>query len=111
MSNISVSGKAYDVDEATNDAIKKLVEEGTSIEVVDSLNDLIGSKFAFQCARYIYFGKVKKVNEVFIELSDAQTVFDTGAYSSTSASDAQEMPKGKTFVMRQSIEAIYPTKW
>lgn len=110
MSNISVGGKAYDVDESTKEAIEELIEKGTAIEV-DSLSDLIGKKFAFQCARYIYFGKVLKVNEVFIELGDAATVFDTGAYDSTSASDMQMLPKGKLFLMRQSIEAVYPTKW
>lgn len=110
MKSITVGGKSYEVDESTDEAIKKLIEDGDTTEV-DSLNDLIGKKFAFQCARYIYFGKIAKVNEVFIELSEAATVFDTGAYDSTSASDMQNMPKGKTFVMRQSIEAIYPTKW
>ena len=38
--------------------------------VVESFDDFVGKKLAFQCARYIYFGKVVKVNSVFIELDD-----------------------------------------
>lgn len=110
MSNATIGGKSYDVSKDLAEKIQNLIEDGEAVEV-ESLGDLIGKKFAFQCARYIYFGKVLKVNEVFLELGDAATVFDTGAYDSSSASDMQTLPKGKLFLMRQSIEAIYPTKW
>ena len=102
--------KTLEISDETYEKIKDQLLEEEAIEV-NSMEELVGNKFAFQCARYIYFGKVKKVNSVFIELGDAQTVFETCEYSNTSASDAQDMPKGKLFLKRQSIEAIYPKKW
>ena len=108
--NISVGGKSYEVSEEVADKIDELVGNEEVVEV-DSISDFIGEKLAFQCARYIYFGKVKKVNEVFIELSDAEIVYDTGEWSSSEASDTQKSPKGIIYIMRQSIECITPTKW
>lgn len=108
--NILVGGKSYEVSDEVSEKINELVEDGETIEV-DSLNDLVGKKLAFQCARYIYYGKVVKVNEVFIELSDASTVYETGEFSSSTASDIQNFPKEKAYIMRQSIESIWPTKW
>jgi len=108
--NVSVGGKSYEVSEEVAEKIDELVGGDDVIEV-ESLNDFVGKKLAFQCARYIYFGKVKKVNETFIELDDASTVYETGEFSSSKASDIQNMPKNKMYLMRQSIEAIYPTLW
>ena len=108
--NVSVGGKSYEVSEEIAEKIDELVGGDDVIEV-ESLNDFVGKKLAFQCARYIYFGKVKKVNETFIELSDAEIVYDTGEWSNAEASDAQKSPKGIIYVMRQSIECITPTKW
>jgi hypothetical protein len=108
--NVSVGGKSYEVSEEIAEKIDELVGGDDVIEV-ESLNDFVGKKLAFQCARYIYFGKVKKVNETFIELSEAEIVYETGEFSSSTASDIQNMPKNKMYLMRQSIEAIYPTLW
>lgn len=108
--NISVGGKSYEVSEEIADKIDELVGEEEVIEIED-MESLIGKKWAFQCARYIYYGKVEQVNNSFIELSEAQTIFDTGDYSNKNAEDAQDMPKGKLLVMRQAIESIYPTRW
>ena len=110
MKNISVGGKSYEVSDEILEKIEELVDDDDVIEV-DSISDFIGKKLAFQCARYIYFGKVKKVNEVFVELDDASTIYETGEFSSSTASDMQNMPKNKMYLMRQSIEAIYPTLW
>lgn len=110
MANISVGGKSYDVSDEVKEKIAELLEDDETVEVED-MDSLIGKKWAFQCARYIYYGKVKSLNNVFIELEDAQTIFDTGEYSSKEASDAQDMPKNKVLVMRQSIESIYQVKW
>lgn len=108
--SITIGGKGYEVSEEIEEKIDKLIDEEEVIEV-ESLNDFIGKKLAFQCARYIYFGKIKKVNETFIELDDACIVYDTGEWSSSSAADIQESPKGKIYLMRQSIECCLPTLW
>ena len=107
---ITVGGKSYEVSEEISEKISESINDEEVVEV-ESMKDFIGKKLAFQCARYIYFGKVVKVNETFIELDDAQTIYETGGFSNTSASDAQDMPKGKTYLMRQAIESIFPTKW
>jgi len=106
--SISLDGKSYEVSEEKLAEIEGLI--GDEVEV-DSLNDFVGKKLAFQCARYIYYGKIKKVNEVFIELEDASIVYDTGDWSNSSASDAQNSPKGTIYLMRQSIECLLSTKW
>jgi hypothetical protein len=108
--NISLGGKSYEVSEEVAEKIDELVSGEDSTEV-ESFDDFVGKKLAFQCARYIYFGKVEKVNSVFIELSEAQIVFDTGEFSDKSASDAQNLPKKKVYLLRQSIESCYPTLW
>ena len=109
MSNVSIGGKSYEVSEDVKAKIDELIEGEDVIEVED-FSDFEGKKLAFQCARYIYFGMVEKVNETFIELSDAKIVFDTGEFSNSEANDAQYLPKKKTYLMRQSIEAIFATK-
>lgn len=108
--NISVGGKSYEVSEEIAEKIDELIDEEEVIEV-ESFDDFVGKKLAFQCARYIYFGKVEKVNSVFIELSDAQIIFDTGDFLNNKADDAQNLPKEKVFLMRQSIETVFPTNW
>jgi len=110
MGNISVGGKSYEAEKETIDKIEELLESDGVIEIED-MDSLIGKKWAFQCARYIYYGKVESINNSFIELGDAQVVFETGEYSAKEASDAQDAPKGKMLVMRQAIESIYPVRW
>jgi hypothetical protein len=102
--------RTIEVSDETWDKIKDQISEDEVFEV-NGMEDLVGKKWAFQCARYIYFGKVKSINSDFIELDKAQVVFDTGDYSNTSPNDAQDLPKKKAMVMRQSIESIYPTNW
>jgi len=108
--NISIGDKSYEVSEEVSEKIEALLEDDKAVEIED-MESLVGKKWAFQCARYIYYGKVKEVNNTFIELEEAQCIFDTGDYSNKEASDAQTMPKEKVLVMRQAIESIYPTRW
>ena len=110
MKSVSLGGKSYEVSDEILEKIEELVGDDDVVEV-DSISDFIGKKLAFQCARYIYFGKVEKVNETFIELSDASIIFDTGGFSNTKPDDIQGMPKEKVYLMRQSIETIFPTNW
>ena len=75
------------------------------------MKKLIGKKLAFQCARYIYYGKVKDMTQDYIELDEAQVIFETGKFKNSKADDAQDLPKNKLYVMRQAVESIYPTRW
>jgi hypothetical protein len=80
------------------------------MEKIEDLEDLVGETYVFQCARYIYHGKVKKVNATYIELEDAGVVFETGDYNSQTPQDLQKLPNN-VFVMRQSIESFAKMKW
>jgi hypothetical protein len=102
--------RTIEISDETFEKIKDQLAEEEVIEV-ENMDSLVGKKWAFQCARYIYFGKVKQVNNTFIELEEAQTVFETGDYSAKEASDAQDMPKNRVLVMRQAIESVYPVRW
>ena len=99
--------------EVSEETLAKIKEQlGTEFEVkeINEMNDLIGKTYLFQCARYIYHGKVKVVNSTYIELENAGVVFNTGGYDATSPEDRQSLPNN-AFVMRQSIEAFYKMKW
>lgn len=74
------------------------------------IENLVGEIFLFQCARYIYHGKVKSVNADFIELEDAGIVFETGEYSAKEAEDRQELPHG-VVIARDSLESFYKLNW
>lgn len=80
------------------------------IKEIENLDDLIGETYCFQCARYIYHGKVKSVNSDYIELEKAGIVFETGSYDNKEPEDRQALPKN-VYVLRQSIEAFYELKW
>ena len=102
MRTIKISDKTFEEikDQIGEDKIKEL----------ENLDDLVGETYLFQCARYIYHGKVKKVTADCIELENAGVVFETGGYSSKKPEDRQKLPHN-AFVMRQSIEAFYKMKW
>ena len=99
-----------EVSEETLAKIKEYIDDDIQIKEIESLQDLIGEKFLFQCARYIYHGVVKSVTATYIELEDAGIVFETGTYNSSLPEDRQPLPHN-AFVMRQSIEAFYKMKW
>ena len=100
--------KTIEVSDETYKKIKSQLDE--DVKEIKNLDELVGETFCFQCARYIYHGKVKNVNSDYIELENAGVVFETGEYSSSSPSDRQELPNG-VFVMRESIESFYKLNW
>ena len=102
--------KTIEVSDETFDKIKDQLTDG-EVKEIDSLGDLIGETYLFQCARYIYHGEVKSITTDYIELKNASVVFDTGDYENSDASDKQKVPKNKIHVMRQSIEAFYKLLW
>lgn len=99
-----------EVSEETLENIKEQLGDDIEVKEIENMQDLVGETYLFQCARYIYHGKVKSVTPTYIELKNAGVVFDTGDYSSSSPQDRQSLPKN-VFVMRQSIEAFYKMKW
>jgi hypothetical protein len=99
-----------EVSDETLAKIKEQLGDELEIKEIESLDDLIGETYLFQCARYIYHGKVKSVTTTYIEIENAGIVFNTGDYSNTSPEDRQALPHN-AFVMRQSIEAFYKMKW
>jgi len=100
--------KTITISEETYEGIKDQL--GSEILEVENLEDLIGKKFLFQCARYIYYGKVKNVNSNYIELEKAGVVYETGELKAKEASDFQELPSN-VFVMRNAIESFWVPKW
>ena len=101
--------KTIEVSEETYEKIKDQLSEEEVLEV-ENLNDLPGKKMLFQCARYIYYGKVKNINSTYIELEKAGIVYETGELKASSASDFQELPSN-VFVMRNAIESFWKPKW
>jgi len=100
--------KTIEISEETFEKIKDQL--GDEVLEVENLDDLIGKKMLFQCARYIYYGKVKTINSAYIELEKAGIVYETGELKATSVSDFQELPSN-VFVMRNAIESFWKPKW
>jgi len=96
----------------SEDTLQKIKDQLGELEIkeIENMEDLIGETYLFQCARYIYHGKVKAVNSDFITLEDAGVVFETGAYDNKEPEDRQKLPYDVK-VMRQSIEAFYKMNW
>lgn len=99
-----------EISESTLEKIKDQLGGELEIKEISNLDDLVGETYLFQCARYIYHGKVKSVNTTYIELENAGVVFETGEYDSKEPNDRQKLPHN-AFVMRQSIEAFFKMKW
>jgi hypothetical protein len=104
-----MSQKTITISDETWEKIKDQVKEEGGKEV-ESLDELVGKVYLFQCARYIYHGKVKKVTSDYIELTDASVVFETGSYDSKEAEDAQKLPNN-IYVMRNALEAFFALRW
>lgn len=100
-----------EISDETLAKIKGQLGEDLELKSIESMDDLIGEKLAFQCARYIYYGKVERVNQSYIKLSQAQVIFETGDYSRSSPDSGEVAPRGEMYVMRQAIESFYPVRW
>ena len=101
--------KTLNVSDETYETIKDQLKPDEAKEI-SNLDEIVGSKYLFQCARYIYYGKVKSVTSDYIELEEANIVFETGDYSKSSPEDIQKLPHN-VYVLRQSIEAFYQMNW
>jgi len=110
INNNKIMTKQIEVSEETYEKIKEQLGEDEQIKEINNLDDLIGEIYCFQCARYIYHGKIEAVNSDFITLKKASVIFNTGDYSNPEAEDKQEIKKGIK-IMRQSVESFYQLKW
>ena len=103
--------KTIEVSEETYSKIKDQLGADEKIKEINSLEELIGETYLFQCARYIYHGEVKKITPDYIELKNAGVVFETGEYENNEPENLQKLPKGNVFVLRQAIESFYKLNW
>lgn len=101
--------RTIELSEETYEKIKDQLAKD-DIKEIESMDDLVGETYLFQCARYIYHGEIKRVTHTYIELKDASVVFNTGDYSESEAEDKQSLPNGVK-VMRQSIETFFKLNW
>lgn len=101
--------RTINVSDATWEKIKDQVTEG-EIKPINELDDLIGRKYAFWCARYIYFGEVKAVNSTWVTLKKAGIVYETGELNSKTPTDLQEAPKDIQ-VLWSGVESFMETNW
>jgi len=82
--------------------MKKLVNV---VEVEgEGLVALLGEKVLIMCMNYFYAGTLSGVNDTFIQLEDAQIVYDTGKLKTKTWQDAQDLP-GTWQVQISSIES------
>lgn len=103
--------------EVTEEVLEKIKDQSwyteTDVTMLDisSLEDLVGESYAFQCARYIYHGKVQNITATHIVLKDAAVVYDTGVLDAKEASDRQVLPFKTVNIMRQAIESFWKPRW
>lgn len=100
--------RTLEVSDETYEKIKSQL--GEEVKEITSLDDLVGQTLLFHCARYFYYGRVKKVTPHYIQLEKAAVVFETGDYSSNKPVNRESLPHG-ALVMRASIEAILKLDW
>ena len=103
MKTIKISDKTYE-------KIKDQLKGSEEVKPIENLNDLIGQTYTFWCARYIYHGTVKAVNDTYITLENAGVVYETGELDAKKPSDLQELPH-ECYVLIQSVEAIIKVRW
>ena len=86
--------------------MKKLVT--VTEEAGEGLEKLMGENVILFCLNYIYTGKLIGVNKTCILLENPKIVYETGAFNSTSFSDAQALPF-EFYVQTNAIESFGKT--
>lgn len=83
--------------------MKKLIEVS---EDEEGLLSLIGKSVLLFCLNYIYTGTLSGVNESCVLLTNAQIVYETGAFTDRGYKDAQLLPGVAWYVQRGAIESF-----
>ena len=103
--------KTLKISNETYEKIKKqLKKDDRVIKTAGDFNDLVGQTFTFWCARYIYHGTVKAINDNFLTLENAGIVYETGELNSFGAKDLQELPN-ETYIPLYAIEMFTAMNW
>ena len=86
--------------------MKKIV---TVTEIAgEGMESLLGKNVMIFCLNYIYTGKLSGVNESCLVLEGARIVYETGAFSTKSFTDAQALPFN-LYVQLSAIESFSET--
>ena len=88
--------------------IEKVTEEKT--EVIDSEGGpitMLGTTVYVQCTSYAYTGELTGVNDKFIELSNPEIVYETGAWSNKKFSTAEKLPTNKMTIFLAQVEEMF----
>ena len=83
--------------------MKKIVSV-TEVEG-EGLVALLGERVTLFCMNYIYEGELVGVNDSCVMLKDADVVYETGPYTSTTRKDAQRI-SGVWYVQAGAIESF-----
>ncbi len=86
--------------------MKKVVQV-TEVEG-EGLEMLLDKQVLIFCMSYIYTGRLAGVNKTCILLEDAAVVYETGAFSSSSFTDAQKL-KYSLYIQTSAIESFAET--
>mgnify|MGYP001576237618 CR=1 FL=1 len=84
--------------------MKKLVNV-TEVEN-EGLIALMGENVLLVCMNYFYAGKLVGVNDEFVQLEDAQLVYVTGPWSTTTWQEAQKLPTSIWYVKTAAVESF-----
>lgn len=77
------------------------------IEVAgEGFEALLGKAVLIFAMNYIYAGTLTGVNDSFIQLKDAQIVYETGPFTQAGYKDAQKLPGEFYYVQRSAIESF-----
>ena len=76
----------------------------------EGLLALLNQRVLLFCLNYIYEGKLVGVNETCVKLEDASVVYDTGAFTTKTYTDAQKLPAKEWYVQNSAIESFGPGK-
>lgn len=99
--------KIKEVPVVTEKVVEKVTSMQSSIVEEDGgLITLLGKVVNFHCCNYNYQGVLTGVNTSDIELTNAQVVFETGAYTSKEVKYGEKIP-GKLFIRTSAIESYW----
>ena len=86
--------------------MKKIVEKVED----EGLVKFLGEPITLFCANYIYTGRLSGINETCVLLTDADIVYETGAFNEKGWKDAQKLPGGEWYVQLSAIESFGKVK-
>lgn len=72
----------------------------------EGLESLLGQNVILFCLNYIYAGKLVGVNTTFVKLEQAQIVYETGPFTKSGYTDAQNLPGASFYVQTSAIESF-----